>query len=100
MVDWFAIKDKKKNELIEKINSIINQVELERCESLWSIEQLEIVRKEFSELKMMTENGDFKIGKGSIMLESTYIITDSIKPLNSTTLGKQILLFQELLRKK
>ena len=98
MVDWFTIKkNNKKSELIERINSVINQIELERKNSLWSTEQLDTVREEFTELKKMIENDDFKFKKKHIMLESTYIITDSIKELNLTVLGKQILLFQELL---
>ena len=40
-----------------------------------------------------------KIWKKHFMLESTYMITDSIKPLTNTKLGIKILLFQELLRK-
>ena len=41
----------------------------------------------------------FKYGKKQRMLESTYIITDSIKNLKETILGKEIIKLQELYNK-
>ena len=42
-------------------------------------------------------NGEvfFKYGKKQRMLESTYIITDSIRNLSNTSLGKEIIKLQE-----
>ena len=41
----------------------------------------------------------FKYGKKQRMLESTYIITDSINSLMSTVLGKEIIKLQDMYNK-
>ncbi len=101
MVDWININGEERNEIINNIVSILNEAELEKDDSFWSVEQIELVKKEFAELKKWAERGKIllKYGKKHFMLESTYMITDSIKPLTNTKLGIKILLFQELLRK-
>ena len=44
------------------------------------------------------KNGEifFKYGKNQRMLESTYLITDSMKNLKNTILGKEILKLQNI----
>lgn len=41
----------------------------------------------------------FKYGKNQRMLESTYLITDSMKNLKNTNLGKEILKLQDIYNK-
>ena len=49
------------------------------------------------ELYTHFKNGEvfFKYGKKQRMLESTYIMTDSIRNLSNTSLGKEIIKLQE-----
>lgn len=67
--------------------------------SMWETEQLDkIVLPEINELLSYALVGKvyFRYGKGVRLLESTYLLTDSIKDLNSTTLGKKIIELQKI----
>lgn len=67
--------------------------------SLWSFGQIQnIVLPELSGLLSHAKQGElyFKYGKKRRVLESTYIITDSIENLAGTELGKRILNLQDL----
>lgn len=67
--------------------------------SMWEIEQLDkIVLSEINELLSYALVGKvyFRYGKGVRLLESTYLLTDSIKDLNSTILGKKIIELQKI----
>ena len=66
--------------------------------SQWDVNQLGVVRSEISELYSFALKGKvfFKYGKGQRMLESTYLITDSLSELNKTILGGKIAELQKL----
>ena len=51
-----------------------------------------------NELKLHADRGDvyYKYGKKQRMLESTYLITDSLNALDSTSLGRKIILLQDM----
>lgn len=87
--------------MIEQLKRILNCIEKEikNVNSIWDKKQLiSIVKPEMEELYNHFANGRvfFKYGKKQRMLESTYIITDSIKNLKETILGKEIIKLQEL----
>lgn len=86
--------------MVEQLKIVLNSIEEEinKENSIWDKEQLiSIVKPEIKELYNYFVNGKlfFKYGKKQRMLESTYIITDSIKNLNNTSLGKEIIKLQE-----
>lgn len=67
--------------------------------SSWSVSQLEnVVLPEMNELLAYALNGKvlFKYGKSQRLLESTYLLTDSIGNLNNTVLGGKITELQRL----
>ena len=81
---------------LRKILEIL-EYEIECKNSIWDKQQLIcIVKPEMEELYDLFANGRvfFKYGKNQKMLESTYIITDSIKNLKNTSLGKEIIKLQ------
>lgn len=87
--------------MIEQLKRILNCIddEIKSVNSIWDKKQLIfIVKPEMEELYNHFINGRvfFKYGKKQRMLESTYIITDSIKNLKETILGKEIIKLQEL----
>lgn len=87
--------------MIEQLKRVLNSIEeeIKSENSIWDKEQLiSIVKPEMEELYTHFVNGRvfFKYGKKQRMLESTYIITDSIKNLKETILGKEIIKLQEL----
>ena len=70
--------------MIEQLKRVLNSIEeeIKSENSIWDKEQLiSIVKPEMEELYTHFVNGKvfFKYGKKQRMLESTYIITDSIK---------------------
>ena len=70
--------------------------------SLWNKEQLlKVIKPEMEELYKYFKIGKkfFKYGKNQRMLESTYLITDSMKNLKNTNLGKEILKLQDIYNK-
>ncbi|MBQ8293433.1 MAG: hypothetical protein IJX78_06530 [Bacilli bacterium] len=90
--------------MIEQLKRVLNSIEeeIKSENSIWDKEQLiSIVKPEMEELYTHFVNGRvfFKYGKKQRMLESTYIITDSIKNLKETILGKEIIKLQELYNK-
>ena len=90
--------------MIEQLKRVLNSIEeeIKSENSIWDKEQLiSIVKPEMEELYTHFVNGKvfFKYGKKQRMLESTYIITDSIKNLKETILGKEIIKLQELYNK-
>jgi len=65
----------------------------------WDYGQLQnIVYSEMNELLSHAIKGEiyFKYGKKQRMLESTYLLTDSLKDINQTPLGEKILILQHL----
>ena len=90
--------------MIEQLKRVLNSIEeeIKSENSIWDKEQLiSIVKPEMEELYTHFVNGRvfFKYGKKQRMLESTYIITDSIKNLKETILRKEIIKLQELYNK-
>ena len=72
---------------------------LDGKESLWNLEQIQIVIiPEMSELLSYANKGKiyFKYGKKQRFLESSYLITDSLNDLSHTALGECILKLQNL----
>jgi hypothetical protein len=87
--------------MLEQLKRVLNCIEdeIKSLNSNWDKKQLiSIVKPEMEELYNHFVNGRvfFKYGKKQRMLESTYIITDSIKNLKETILGKEIIKLQEL----
>ena len=67
--------------------------------SLWNLEQIQqVIVPEIGELLSYANNGRiyFKYGKKQRLLESSYLITDSLNDLSHTDLGKSILELQNL----
>lgn len=67
--------------------------------SPWNLEQIQkVVVPEVSELLLYANKGEiyFKYGKKQRLLESSYLITDSMDNLSNTALGKCILKLQNL----
>ena len=87
--------------MLEQLKRVLNCIEdeIKSVNSIWDKNQLiSIVKPEMEELYNHFVNGGvfFKYGKKQRLLESTYIITDSIKNLKETILGKEIIKLQEL----
>ena len=86
------------------LNSILDEAVNEEARaqngnSRWGERELKnIVIPEMNELKLHAERGDvyFRYGKKHRMLESTYLIIDSLKALVSTSLGRKIMLLQDM----
>ena len=67
--------------------------------SLWNLEQIQkVIIPEISELLLYANKGKiyFKYGKKQRLLESSYLITDSLNDLSHTTLGEYVLKLQNL----
>ena len=72
---------------------------LEGKDSLWNLEQIQkVIVPEINELLSHANNGKiyFKYGKKQRLLESSYLITDSLNDLSHTTLGECVLKLQNL----
>ena len=90
---------------IRKLKDVVELVEQE-CHSIdagkaskWNKDQLEnIVFPEMHELLTYALKGKvlFKYGKQQRLLESSYLITDSIEEINNIALGKKIMELQRL----
>lgn len=68
-------------------------------DSLWNLEQIQkVIVPEISELLLYANKGEiyFKYGKKQRLLESSYLIIDSLNDLSHTVLGKCILRLQKL----
>ncbi len=98
-MDLINVSNETKSSLEQSIRNVLNLViqETNKKDSLWEIKQLKMVMKEFeSKLTDLVKNQvRYEYGKKQRMLVSTYFITDSLKPLASTELGKKVLEFQE-----
>lgn len=86
--------------MVEQLKRVLNSIEeeIKNKNSIWDKEQLiSVVKPEIKELYAHFANGKvfFKYGKKQKMLESTYIMSDSIRNLNNTSLGKEIIKLQE-----
>ena len=82
-------------ECAEKEKNVI----LDGKESLWNLEQIQkVIVPEISELLSYANKGKiyFKYGKKQRLLESSYLITDSLNDLSHTALGECILRLQNL----
>ena len=95
----------KLGQFINLLHEIIDLVETESARihseqpSDWDINQLDnVVLPEINELLSYALKGKvhFKYGNKQRMLESTYIITDSLSKLNTTSLGIKITALQKL----
>lgn len=67
--------------------------------SLWKLEQIQkVILPEISELLSYANKGKiyFKYGKKQRLLESSYLITDSLNDLSHTVLGEYVLKLQNL----
>lgn len=67
--------------------------------SLWNWDQIQkVIVPEINELLSHANKGEiyFKYGKNQRLLESTYLITDSLNDLSHTALGECILKLQNL----
>lgn len=85
-------------EQLEKI-LIILENEILVKNSIWDKDRLiKVIKPEMEELYFYFKRGKkfFKYGKNQRMLESTYLITDSLKNLKNTNLGKEILELQNI----
>ncbi len=87
--------------MIEQLKKILIIIENEISDehSLWDKDQLiKVIKPEMEELYDYFKSGKkfFKYGKNQRMLESTYLITDSLKNLKNTNLGKEILKLQNI----
>ena len=90
--------------MVEQLRKVLNSIgkEITSENSIWDKEQLvSIIKPEIEELFSYFVNGKtfFKYGKKQRMLQSTYLITDSIRKLNDTSLGKEIIKLQEMYNK-
>ncbi len=90
--------------MVEQLKKILIEIEkeIDSENSIWDKEQLVyVVKPEIEKLYAYFANGKvfFKYGKKQRMLESTYIITDSINSLMSTVLGKEIIKLQDMYNK-
>lgn len=87
LVDILDLAEKEKNALVHGEAS------------LWNLEQIQkVIVPEISELLSYANKGEiyFKYGKKQRLLESSYLITDSLDDLSHTALGKCILNLQNL----
>lgn len=90
--------------MVEQLKIILTEIEKEiaSVNSIWDKEQLvHVVKPEMEKLYAYFADGKvlFKYGKKQRMLESTYIITDSINSLMNTGLGKEIIKLQDMYNK-
>ena len=95
MVKYFMVKQ------LQKVLSSVKK-ELKNDKSIWDKDQIAfIIKPEIEELLSHFKVGTvfFKYGKKQRMLSSTYIITDSMKKLRNTNLGKDILKLQNIYNK-
>ena len=86
--------------IVEQLKRVLNSIEeeIKSENSIWDKELLIfVVKPEMKELYNHFINGEvfFKYGKKQRMLESTYIINDSIRNLSNISLGKEIIKLQE-----
>ncbi|MBS1364142.1 MAG: hypothetical protein HPY96_07960 [Bacilli bacterium] len=86
--------------MVEQLKRVLNSIEeeIKSENSIWDKEQLiSVVKPEMEELYTHFKNGRvfFKYGKKQRLLESTYIMTDAIRNLSNTSLGKEIIKLQE-----
>lgn len=99
---------KKLDSFINLLISVIECAEKEKekiCnheDSEWNYDQIQkVVLPELNELLSYANQNKlfFKYGKKQRQLESTYIITDSMKNLSNTILGKKVIELQEVYNK-
>ncbi len=96
-MDWLTVN----NMIIEQLTKVlkITEEELGKLNSPWTKTQLiEVVRPEMEELYEHFSVGDryFKYGSKQRMLNSTYLMTESMGKLNKTKLGLEISKLQEI----
>lgn len=103
-----VLENKKINSLVKSLNSVLDCAQKEQSAllngeaSLWDAEQIQkVVVPEISELLSYAIKGEiyFKYGKKQSLLESSYLITDSLNDLSHTALGECILKLQNLYKK-
>jgi len=79
-------------EIIEIAQIEVNEINDGKC-SKWDVNHLvKVIIPEMKELLSYALNGEvfFKYGPNQRLLESSYIIVDSLERLNDTKLGKKI----------
>ena len=97
------LENKEINLFIKSLVAVLDYAEKEKNivldgkMSSWSLEKIQkVIIPEISELLLYAKNGKiyFKYGKNQRLLESSYLITDSLNDLSHTDLGKCILKLQ------
>ena len=85
-------------EIVELATSELESNVTDRV-SIWSVELLKnVVIPEMCELLQHAQNGKVfhKYGKGQRLLESTYLMADSLERLSDSMLGRKILELQNM----
>ena len=87
LVDILDCAEKEKNTILDGKVSQWNLIQIQK-----------VIIPEISELLSYANNGEiyFKYGKKQRLLESSYLMTDSLNDLSHTALGKSILKLQSL----
>lgn len=95
---------KKIDTFISLLNSVLDfaekekEIMLDKKMSRWSLDQIQnTIIFEISELLSYAKNGKiyFKYGKKQRLLESSYLITDSLNDFSHTSLGESIFNLQK-----
>lgn len=87
--------------MVEQLKKVLNSIEeeIKNENSIWDKKLLvSVVKPEIEEIYSYFASGRvfFKYGKKQRMLETTYFITDSMRGLTKTILGKEIIKLQEM----
>ena len=99
------LENKQINLFVKVLSAVLDRAEKEKNAildgegSLWDLEQIQkVIIPEISELLSYANKGKiyFKYGKKQRLLESSYLITDSLNDLYHTDLGECILKLQNL----
>ena len=93
-------RESKREKIVSLAKKAIACAKVEKTgNNKWNEYQLDLVEKEMSELIRVVEQGKRIQHRKKRMLDSTYLLTDSIG-LSSTNLGKNIQTVQNAIRKK
>ena len=100
-----VLENKEMNSFVKSLIAVLDCAEKEKKaildgkKSLWNLEQIQkVIVPEISELLSYASKGEiyFKYGRKQRLLESSYLITDSLNDLSNTALGKCVLRLQNL----
>lgn len=99
------LENKEMNSFVKSLIAVLDCAEkgknaiLDGKDSSWTLEQIQkVIVPEISELLSYANKGKiyFKYGKKQRLLESSYLITDSLNDLSHTALGECVLRLQNL----